>query len=70
MDPYIARKVLGALIFIAILAVYGIVGEMDKRDEIRFRAEYCAMVREHALPGHKRVEAESCADLGERVASP
>ena len=66
----ITRKlVTEAFILLFILAIFGIVGEMDKNDEVRFRADYCANVHRQALPGHERTEAESCRDLGERSAA-
>lgn len=67
------RKVYGGFLVLLLLAIYGLVGEMDYDDAVLERNQYCDMVRAHqhdpstGWPDYRHSYSTECA---QQVAQP
>lgn len=70
MPKSIQKSILAFIILGTIATIFGIVGHMDKNDELADRAHYCNMVAKGSWPDFRHIAKTECNVAGGRAESP
>jgi hypothetical protein len=55
------RQLTGFFVALILLAILGLFGEMDRKDALEERAQYCSMVQQRLWPDYRHIAKKECS---------